>query len=152
MPKKSLEQEISRIKELRVCDARKIKDEAERSFALLCLAHGLILKHQIPVGDSVIDFLVINPKSKNKKGKLVEVTLCNADVLKEKIPKNLVSQEDTYGSYAKDISDHSFDQVKNRGRKARQLKRMQNSGFHYTMLFRITMEKIIQNCSDLSLK
>lgn len=152
MAKKSLEQEIEGIKELRVCDARKIKDQAERSFALLCLAYGLILKHQIPVGDSVIDFLVINPKSKNKKGKLVEITLCNADVLKEKTPNNPPFDDHTYGGYAKNISGQNFNTVKNIGRKARQLKRMQDSGYAHTMLFRNTMEKILQNCIDLHLK
>lgn len=155
MLRKTIEQEIDEIKFLRICDARKIKDDAERSFALLCLSVGLLLKHQIPVGDSTIDFLVVNPKSKNKKGKLVEITMCKKDVLKEKEQNNgsyIQSPNLTYGGYAKNISGQKFNTVKNIGRKARQLKRMQDSGYAHTMLFRNTMEKILQNCIDLHLK
>ncbi|MBP9781771.1 hypothetical protein KBC89_03890, partial [Candidatus Woesebacteria bacterium] len=47
---------------LNVEQAKALKSASERDFALRCLAVGCLLVHQIPVGSSVIDFLVINPK------------------------------------------------------------------------------------------
>lgn len=54
--------------------AKKIINEGERNFALACLGVGCEVYHQIAVGISNIDFLVINPKA-NTEGKLVEVTM-----------------------------------------------------------------------------
>lgn len=56
-------------------EARRIKDQYERDFALRVLAAGCVVFYQIPVGASVIDFLIINPKrSDGSEGILVEIT------------------------------------------------------------------------------
>ena len=54
--------------------AGEIKNQGEKAFALACLEVGCEVYYQIPVGDSNIDFRVINPKA-NNRGKLVEITM-----------------------------------------------------------------------------
>ena len=54
-------------------EAELIKNWGERVFATACLGKGLIVRHQVSVGASTIDFQVVNPKI-GGSGTLVEVT------------------------------------------------------------------------------
>ena len=111
-------------------EALSIKDQGERDFALACIEVGCLLYTQIPVGNSRIDFLVVNPKNPSSKGKLVEVTYeKRADIEKKHIKKGK-------GHQAKKV-------INTTGmRKLRQIDRMKNSGLPWTILCGEEMENL----------
>lgn len=113
--------------------AEALKSDSERDFALRCLAVGCLLVHQIPVGSSVIDFLVINPKryanaSGEPRGKLVEVTQLDES------PKR---QKNTASGRRKSASKYKKKQKykKTKERKNRQVEAMTFSGYPWTILY-----------------
>lgn len=62
---------------------RFIKNDEERVFARIAIKKGLVVRRQIPIdGGSLIDFHVINPKSK-RGGRYVEITRTRGDKLFE---------------------------------------------------------------------
>ncbi|HEX9008200.1 MAG TPA: hypothetical protein VF837_02990 [Patescibacteria group bacterium] len=111
-------------------DARGIKDEGERAFALACLEADCLVFHQIVVGQSKIDFFVLNPKNPSTEGKLVEVTLeSKEDIEKKHIRKGK-------GRHAKKV-------INTTGmRKQRQIESMRSSGLPWTILCRNEVENL----------
>ena len=105
-------------------EALGIKDEGERAFALACLESDCLVFHQITVGQSKIDFFVLNPKNPSTEGKLVEVTLeSKEDIDKKHIRKGK-------GRHAKKV-------INTTGmRKQRQIESMRTSGLPWTILCR----------------
>ncbi len=65
-----------------------IPNPTERLFALRVLEAGCEIAHQIPIGDSVIDFLVVNPNNPRSQGKLVETTL----MMREQMDQNTIAK------------------------------------------------------------
>jgi hypothetical protein len=57
----------------------RLKNKGERAFATACVRQGISLTHQIPVGNSIIDFRTETPSGKCK---LVEVTISKRSVAK----------------------------------------------------------------------
>jgi hypothetical protein len=120
---------------LTIEQAMEIKDEGERVFALSCIAVGCNLQHQISVGDSIIDFLVVNPKKPphlENKGTLVEVTL----MPKEDIDKRTLLRK-IKGKKRRVINKTGF-------RKKRQEKSMTESDYQWTMLYRENILNLLQ--------
>lgn len=113
--------------------AKALKSDSERDFALRCLAVGCLLVHQIPVGSSVIDFLVINPKryidsAIEPRGKLVEVTYFN----KVSRSHRKSTQKKNTGTKEKK-NRHKYQETK--ARKNRQIEAMKASGYPWTILY-----------------
>jgi hypothetical protein len=100
--------------------AEELKNQGERDFALACLEVGCEVYYQIAVGDSMIDFYVVNPKTKTE-GKLVEVTMEKRLIWKKYIHK-------VWRSEKKVVNTTGL-------RKQRQLDSMMQSGHKWTMLF-----------------
>lgn len=108
-------------------EALKLPSESERLFAVRCILVGCILEHQVPVGSSVIDFLVRNPKRIDSDGKLVEVTLLDR-----------VQQGGSSGKSRRNRRKAQRNRRKNSGtveRKQRQIVAMQASGLPWTILY-----------------
>ena len=102
--------------------AEKLRYQGEKDFALACLEVGCEVYYQIPIGDSKIDFYVVNPKA-NTGGKLVEVTMEKRDELKKRyIQKGRGVQKKRV------INATGL-------RKQRQLDSMRQSGHKWTVLF-----------------
>jgi len=122
-------------------EAQEIECKTEREFALRCLAVGCFLVHQVPVGESVIDFLVINPRRAQEgvlpQGRLVEVTLMSK------------SQKDV-----KNVRRHPKDKHKVRNttgeRKERQITAMKNSGYSWTILYKENIHQMLLGSRRLS--
>ncbi len=113
--------------------AKALKSASERDFALRCLAVGCLLVHQIPVGSSVIDFLVINPKryanaSVEPRGKLVEVT---------QLDESPRRQKNTASGRRKSENKYKKKQkyIKTKARKNRQIEAMKASEYPWTILY-----------------
>jgi hypothetical protein len=113
-------------------EAVQINDLRERTFALACIKVGCEVYSQIPVGNSRIDFFVINPK--NDRGKLVEITY--------------ESREDIYKKNLTVIKKGRKKRVPNNTglRKQRQIESMKASGLPWTILCRDEMQKIENFC------
>ncbi len=106
-----------------------LKNEGERLFAEACLTSGCVLFHPVQVGESEIDFWVINPKSQSP-GKLVEVTLEDeADLDKKTVTKKISGKK-------KKVPNKTGE------RKKRQIENMSESGHSWTILFRTHLENI----------
>ncbi|HNS65543.1 MAG TPA: hypothetical protein PKJ26_03540 [Candidatus Woesebacteria bacterium] len=113
--------------------AKALNSASERDFALRCLAVGCLLVHQIPVGSSVIDFLVINPKRYTNaggetRGKLVEVTQ-----LDESPERQINSTNKRRKSRNKNKIKQQYQKTK--ARKERQVDAMRSSGHPWTILY-----------------
>ncbi len=118
--------------QLSLDDAQKITSESERVFALRCLAVGCVLYYQVPVGHSVIDFLVENPKVPQSSGTLVEVTLMDKEWLHKKRLKKL-------GKHTKTKRKNNVTGK----RKERQIQSMKDSGWRWTILYKNNIAAIV---------
>lgn len=126
--------------------AKALKSDSERDFALRCLAVGCLLVHQIPVGSSVIDFLVINPKRYTNaggetRGKLVEVTQLDES------PK---MQHNSTDKRRKSRSKNKIKQQyqKTKARKERQVDAMRSSGHPWTILYGEQLRRITKSAHN----
>ena len=102
--------------------AEKLRNQGEKDFALACLEVGCEVYYQIPIGDSKIDFYVVNPKA-NTGGKLVEVTMEKRTDLRKRY-----IQRGRGGQKKRVINATGL-------RKQRQMDNMKQSGYRWTMLF-----------------
>ena len=106
---------------LKMEEALELKSDSERYFAVACLRVDCYVYYQIAIENSVIDFLVINPRlpKGHRTGKLVEVTMMDRSELF--LVDNRTSQ-----------------------RKQHQIENMKGSGLASTILYRKEMEKLHQ--------
>jgi hypothetical protein len=124
-----MRQEIGYGQPLSEEEAYGITDEAEKIFALRCLEKGILLYHQVEVGNSVIDFLVVNPKAVSP-GKIVEVTMQK----KEDLEKKTVTIGE--GKNKRTVPN------KTGFRKQRQIESMKQSGWNWTILMNEEMKRL----------
>lgn len=111
--------------------AEEIPNQSERLFALRCLAVGCVVYYQVPVGQSLIDFLVTNPKVPQSKGTLVEVTLLD----KESMHKRRIKKA---GKNRKRKTTN-----RTAKRKERQIESMKESGGRWTILYKDNIAGIV---------
>ena len=103
-------------------EASVLENEGERLFAEACLEVGCEVYYGIQVGNSKIDFFVINPHAYSQ-GKLVEVTMER----KEELDKMIVTRIRN-GVKTEEVNKTGF-------RKNRQIENMKESGHKWTILF-----------------
>lgn len=118
-------------------EAEAITSQSEREFALRCLAVGCLLVHQVQVGMSTIDFLVINPRRRTEtgaltEGKLVEVTLMSEDQKDKKFVKR----------HHKDKGHKTLNTTGQR--KDRQIQAMEASGYSWTILYKESIRRLLR--------
>lgn len=98
-----------------------------------------MLAYQIPIGKSIIDFLVINPKRYGSdkvkpRGKLVEVTYYNPN------PRDQKNQSrKNKGAWGR---KRRIKQQETQARKSRQIEAMKMSGYPWTILYFEQIENI----------
>jgi hypothetical protein len=115
-------------------EALEIRDQGERDFALKCLTMGLLLQHEVTIGQSLIDFFLINPKrlaAIGESGTLIEVT----QMPKANKDKKFVTKKKK-GKKKKVLN-------KTGQRKQRQIEAMKASGYRWIILYRETLRKIM---------
>ncbi len=114
-------------------DTKRLTNPTERAFALRCIAVGCIVFHEVRIGSSLIDFLVINPRI-NRTGEhtgiLVEVTRmrkAQKDVKAVRCPgkNNRKKRPNLTGK-----------------RKNRQIEAMAASGLRWTILYGENLDSI----------
>lgn len=112
--------------------ASAIPSPTERLFALRVLEVGCEIAHQIPVGDSTIDFFIINPKNPRSEGRLVETT----QMSREQMCQNTITKK-VKGKKRRVANDTGR-------RKKRQEAAMESSGLPWTIMFGDNLNKIFK--------
>ena len=125
---------------LSIEQAQELIDDSERYFALRCIAAGCLLWHEIPIDQSCIDFLVVNPKilaegelPTYESGTLVEVTFLSVFDKDKKM--KVVSKN---GVKKKVLNETGK-------RKNNQIQAMRNSGHRWTILYKENLVKMLES-------